>query len=35
MDSGEIELNEIAIRDENNNYTDEFISLLKDYYLQL
>jgi tRNA1Val (adenine37-N6)-methyltransferase len=35
MNSGEIELNEIAIRGENNNYTDEFISLLKDYYLQL
>lgn len=28
-------LNELAIKDENNQYTDEFVSLLKDYYLYL
>jgi tRNA1Val (adenine37-N6)-methyltransferase len=32
---GETELNEIAIADENKNYTGEFITLLNDYYLHL
>lgn len=28
-------LKELAIKDENNQYTNEFVSLLKDYYLYL
>lgn len=34
-DEGHYTKNEIAIRDEKNEYTKEFIDLLKDYYLYL
>jgi tRNA1Val (adenine37-N6)-methyltransferase len=35
FEPGKTELNEIAIADENKNYTGEFITLLNDYYLHL